>query len=297
MRRWTWLIPLLLAGIVHAPALWGDFVWDDAPLIVENRLVQDPSELATVLTSSFWETGDRHDRFRAFFRPVIASSERRDKELHLMLTRYNLAHTYEDAYAHTHEEARRMTAEGRYDGLLKDVVSKYRELESRCDFVLCEGTDFTRVSSAFEFEFNADVANNLGSPVLAMVSGAIDEEPWGESGAQPRLDYPYLVKAEGLQDGQPINSLPAEQTGGGYVVTTDPTGASPGLVMVTPPPSTAPYPSQILTLNRFSKASHRLAGQAAECTILTGFSPSLGCSGCFIRIGIMAPMALNWVAP
>jgi phosphate acetyltransferase len=106
-----------------------------------------------------------------FFRPVIASGDRPDKELHLILTRYNLEHAYEDAYAHTHEEAREMTAKGQYGELLKSIVGKYRELESRCDFVLCEGTDFTRVSSAFEFEFNADVANNLGCPVLAMVNG------------------------------------------------------------------------------------------------------------------------------
>jgi phosphate acetyltransferase len=113
----------------------------------------------------------RRVRKVGFFRAVIASGDRPDKELHLILTRYNLAHAYEDAYAHTHEEARRMTAEGRSDELMKSIVGKYRELESRCDFVLCEGTDFTRVSSAFEFDFNARLANNLGSPVLAMVNG------------------------------------------------------------------------------------------------------------------------------
>jgi phosphate acetyltransferase len=38
--------------------------------------------------------------------------------------------------------------------------------------VLCEGTDYTGVSSAFEFDFNAAVANNLGCPIIAVVSGS-----------------------------------------------------------------------------------------------------------------------------
>jgi tetratricopeptide (TPR) repeat protein len=55
-------------------SLGGGFVWDDAPLIEENRRVQDPSALGEILTSSFWETGDRHDRFRSFFRPAVSLS-------------------------------------------------------------------------------------------------------------------------------------------------------------------------------------------------------------------------------
>jgi phosphate acetyltransferase len=62
-------------------------------------------------------------------------------------------------------------ADGRYNELLQNIVNKYKALESKCRFVLCEGTDFTGVSSAFEFDFNADVANNLGAPILALVNG------------------------------------------------------------------------------------------------------------------------------
>ncbi len=67
-------LPLLalLVLLSLGAGLAGDFVWDDAPLITENRLVQAPSEIYEVLTSSFWETGDRHDRFRSFFRPVVS---------------------------------------------------------------------------------------------------------------------------------------------------------------------------------------------------------------------------------
>ena len=136
----------------------------------------EPRSGKSVIALGLMELLTRRVRKAGFFRPVIASSEKIDKEIQLILGRYHLDLPYEDLYAHTHPEARRMVGEGEYEDLLKSIVSKYKALESRCDFVLCEGTDFTRVSSAFEFEFNADVANNLGSPVLALVNGR-DKSP------------------------------------------------------------------------------------------------------------------------
>ncbi len=38
MKRWLWLIPILLAIVVYAPAPWGDLVWDDV-VIFERQLV------------------------------------------------------------------------------------------------------------------------------------------------------------------------------------------------------------------------------------------------------------------
>jgi phosphate acetyltransferase len=64
-----------------------------------------------------------------------------------------------------------MVSHGQSDALLKNILEKYKALESQCDFVLCEGTDYTGVSSAFEFDFNAGVANDLGCPILAVVNG------------------------------------------------------------------------------------------------------------------------------
>lgn len=71
-------VPLIvLAALVLLSlgvALRGDFVWDDAPLIVDNRQLRSPDAFNEIVTTSFWETGDRHDRFRSFFRPVVSLS-------------------------------------------------------------------------------------------------------------------------------------------------------------------------------------------------------------------------------
>ncbi|HKQ61615.1 MAG TPA: tetratricopeptide repeat protein [Candidatus Polarisedimenticolaceae bacterium] len=67
-----WLAGLVLLSL--GVSLAGGFVWDDAPLIVDNPEVHDPRELVHLVSSSFWETGDRHDRFRLFFRPLVSAS-------------------------------------------------------------------------------------------------------------------------------------------------------------------------------------------------------------------------------
>ncbi|CAB1058025.1 BioD-like N-terminal domain / Phosphate acetyltransferase (EC [Olavius sp. associated proteobacterium Delta 1] len=105
-----------------------------------------------------------------FFRPIIPDVAQ-DNNIQLILNRYSLNLPYENMYAYRHGDAQHMAASGQYNALLKNILDKYKALEGQCDFVLCEGTDYTGVASAFEFDFNADVANNLGCPILAVVNG------------------------------------------------------------------------------------------------------------------------------
>jgi phosphate acetyltransferase len=134
----------------------------------------EPSGGKSVVALGIMELLSRRLQNIGFFRPIIPDVKR-DNNIQLILKRYNLKPAYEDMYACKHEVARHMVSHGQYDMLLKNIIDKYKALESRCDFVLCEGTDYTGVSSAFEFDFNAGVANNLGCPILAVVNG------WGKS--------------------------------------------------------------------------------------------------------------------
>ena len=106
-----------------------------------------------------------------FFRPVVANAEPPDNDIALIAGRYGLQPGITAVYAFTHEEAQHELAAGRHNEVLKAILARYKQLEAECDFVLCEGSDYTGVSSAFEFDFNAAVAKNLGAAILPVISG------------------------------------------------------------------------------------------------------------------------------
>jgi phosphate acetyltransferase len=107
-----------------------------------------------------------------FFRPIVdvRGSESDDRDIRLVRDYFELE-PGNACYAYTLAEAASMLNDGRQSELLDGVLNRYKELESRCDFVLCEGTDFEGVTSAFEFDINVDIANNIGSPVMVITNG------------------------------------------------------------------------------------------------------------------------------
>ena len=132
----------------------------------------------SVVALGLMEILSRRIRRVGYFRPVVNSAKEPDNNIRLIKARYNLDLAYEEMFAYTHEEARNLVAEGQPETLIKNILTKYKQLQRKCQFVLCEGTDFTGVATAFEFDFNAEVANNLGASVLALVNGrgkSVDE--------------------------------------------------------------------------------------------------------------------------
>lgn len=129
----------------------------------------DCGEITVVL--GVMETLLRRIRKVGFFRPVILTDDPPDNDIQLVLSRYNPQLPYAATYGCTRDQARNLIARGRHDELLTLVVDRYRQLESQCGFVLCQGTDYTGGSSSLEFDFNAEMASNLGAPVLAVVNG------------------------------------------------------------------------------------------------------------------------------
>ena len=108
-----------------------------------------------------------------FFRPIVPASADPDPQIELVRRRYQLAAPYERMHALREDEA---AAIPDYEELRKRVVEAYRRLEDECDFVLCEGTDFTSATSALDYGLNADLANELGAPVLVVVRGGTADE-------------------------------------------------------------------------------------------------------------------------
>jgi phosphate acetyltransferase len=113
-----------------------------------------------------------------FFRPLIQPSEKlsqaypenqsRDEDIDLLVTHFNLRQTYEESYGLLLREANDLIGQHRLDEVIDTIISKFKALESRGDFLLCEGSDYLGENSAFEFSFNEEVVKNLGAPVLIL---------------------------------------------------------------------------------------------------------------------------------
>jgi phosphate acetyltransferase len=107
----------------------------------------------------------------SLFRPVVSESAESDIVINLMKDRYDLQFSPEEMYGVAMKDAGALIAAGQYDELYSRILERYKALESRSDFILCVGTDYTGVSMAIEFGFNAQVARNLGSPLVPVVNG------------------------------------------------------------------------------------------------------------------------------
>jgi phosphate acetyltransferase len=105
------------------------------------------------------------------FRPVLVEGSVPDRFISLMTGLYSIPLPAEDLYGVAIGEAQDLLAAGRYEELYGRILERYKSVETRCDFVLCVGTDYTSVSTALEFDFNVQAARNLGSPLVPVING------------------------------------------------------------------------------------------------------------------------------
>lgn len=122
-----------------------------------------------------------------FFRPIIHEGEDKDELIELIIHRYQLDWPYEAMYGCTDEEAYQLLANDCYDELLKIILNKYQHLKKRCEHVLCVGSDYKTGDPLFEFDFNADVANNLNCLLMPVIQG-------GERNNTEIIDTLFSVK-------------------------------------------------------------------------------------------------------
>jgi phosphate acetyltransferase len=112
-----------------------------------------------------WNQG----RTVGFFRPVIMSEDQPDRFIHLILSRYGSRFPYVAMYGCTYEEALEGPAGDNKEAIFQFILDKYKALEEQCDVVVSVGTDYTGVAMPLEFGFNAEMAYNLGCPVIPIV--------------------------------------------------------------------------------------------------------------------------------
>lgn len=103
-----------------------------------------------------------------FFRPII-HADYKDNLIQLIIDRFPVGLAYENLYGCESGLAHKLLAEDKYEDLLKLILAKYRKLKDQCNVVLCVGSDNNLADTIFEFNFNADVANNLDCILLPLV--------------------------------------------------------------------------------------------------------------------------------
>ncbi len=106
-----------------------------------------------------------------FFRPVVAESAERDRHIGLLSGKFQLSLPLDNMAGVTHDQARTWIAAGEERRLLREIVTRFKEAEERCDFLLCEGPDITYLSDAFDYDLSVRIARELGTPALYVSSG------------------------------------------------------------------------------------------------------------------------------
>jgi len=99
------------------------------------------------------------------FRPVVRSG-REDNLINTARSRFGIALPYAMCAGVTYEDVHASA-----EAATEEIMARYRELAARCDAVVVVGSDYTDVGFPTEFTFNADLAANLGTPVINVVTG------------------------------------------------------------------------------------------------------------------------------
>ncbi len=116
-----------------------------------------------------------------FFRPIIDADSNMngvDDDINLILSYFKLDIPYEQTYGYTTTQVSEFISSGKEGLIIEGIIEKYNQLKKDFDFVLCEGTDFRSSISSYEFDINAEICNNLKSPVLLVANAyhkSIDE--------------------------------------------------------------------------------------------------------------------------
>ncbi len=108
-----------------------------------------------------------------YFRPIIDNVKKGKKDNHIntILSHFQLDIDPNEAYAFTRSQFINMRNNGLEGEIFDTIISKYKALEEKNDFMLVEGSDFSGEGMAIELDANILIAKNLGIPAIIVSSG------------------------------------------------------------------------------------------------------------------------------
>jgi phosphate acetyltransferase len=136
----------------------------------------EPQSGKAIAAVGFMEQLTGHLKSVGVFRPIGMDECGDDRLISLLKSLYHGEFPEGGGCGIPLDEARVLLEGSRNDELYSRILEQYKALESRCEFVLCVGTDHTSVSAALEFDLNVEIARNLGSTLVPIITGR-DKDP------------------------------------------------------------------------------------------------------------------------
>jgi len=106
----------------------------------------------------------------AFFRPIIYKKDIVDGDISFILERYGIDMDYEDTYGFDIEYVEAMISKNKTNELINQIIEKFKRLEDKYDFVLCEGIRRSFLKIALNYDLNIKIAQNLGLAVINIIN-------------------------------------------------------------------------------------------------------------------------------
>ncbi|MEL0651170.1 phosphate acetyltransferase [Algibacter sp. TI.3.09] len=108
-----------------------------------------------------------------YFRPIIEDLDEGEMDNHIstVISHFEIDINYKNTFAFTRNEVLDLYNQGKSGKVIDEIIKKYKYLESRFDFVLVEGTDFSHENSSLELDINILISKNLSIPVIIVSQG------------------------------------------------------------------------------------------------------------------------------
>ncbi|MEE1651662.1 phosphate acetyltransferase [Brachybacterium sp. J144] len=100
------------------------------------------------------------------FRPVVKADEARDYAIDLLTAHPAVTQSYEDAVGVDHQ-----LVLSDPEAAHEQILRRHRDLAERYSLLVVLGSDYDDLANPTELSFNAEVAANIGAPVVVVLSG------------------------------------------------------------------------------------------------------------------------------
>ncbi|MBD0832886.1 phosphate acetyltransferase [Aestuariibaculum sediminum] len=108
-----------------------------------------------------------------YFRPIIDNPKSGEPDIHIntVLSYFEIDINYKNTFAFTRNEVLELYNQGKAGDVIDQIITKYKYLEERFDYILVEGTDFSSENSTLELDINMLISKNLSLPVIIVTQG------------------------------------------------------------------------------------------------------------------------------